>query len=272
MSTPNAKRVATAFLNGTSQRRKTAGEVRFIKDRGGDKSEWAWAAPGPSQREIGEDFTFRSKYLKPLSLCLRATLMAMGHTISAQNTFAKIKSADVSPDGSLGGKGYIQKITDMRRAYMNAVEALSALSDTLYDEIKAPHWHNDTPAGGPREREEVQEILQDAEEVREDPEGWAEDAEQQMSADVKAKPEFDGQGSSSSNRQHKQARVSDRRRLDATSSLEDGASLGRDVKALEREMELHAKQFVQKQSDWDDANRHRNLSRNSFAFNPWRAD
>lgn len=180
MPIPDPKRVADAYLaRQASPRGKTAGEVRFIKDRGGDKNEWAWATPGPSQREIGEDFTFKPKYLKPISLCLRATLMAMGHAISAQNTFAKIKSADVSPDGALGGRGYIQKIADMRRSYMNAVESLSALSDTLYDEIKAPHWHTDAPGGGARERDEVQEILQDAEEVRKDPEGWAEEEEEE---------------------------------------------------------------------------------------------
>lgn len=185
MSSPDPKRIADAYMSRTSSpgRTKTAGEVRFIKDRGGDKSEWAWGTPGPSQREIGEDFTFNLKYLKPLSLTLRSTLMAMGHAISAQNTFARIKSADVSPDGALGGKGYIQKIADMRRQYMNVVEALSALSDTLHDELKAPHWHRETVDGGPREREEVQEILQDAEQIRQDPEGWAEEEEAEMDAE-----------------------------------------------------------------------------------------
>lgn len=176
MAGPSSKRVASAYLIRTGSVR-TAGEVRFIKDRGGDKNEWAWATPGPMQRELGE-FQFRQSLLKPLSACLRATLMAMGHAISANNTFAKIKSADVSPDGALGGKGYIQKIADIRRAYMNVVEALSAVSDTLYDEIKAPHWHPEAVGGGPREREEVQEILQDVEHVRDDPEGWAEEEEE----------------------------------------------------------------------------------------------
>ena len=61
---------------------------------------------------------------------------------------------------------------------MNAVEALSAITDTLYDEMRAPHWN---PAlegtSGNREREEVQSILTDAEEVKKDPEGWAEKEE-----------------------------------------------------------------------------------------------
>jgi hypothetical protein len=164
-------------------RNRTAGEVRFIKDRGGDKGEWAWNTPGPSQREMSEEFAFKTKHLKSLAMTLRASLMSMGHAISAYNTFTRIKSADVSPDGNLGGKGYIQKIADMRRQYMNVVEALSALSDTLYDELNAPHWHPAADTGGPRERDEVREIMDDAEEIRQDPEGWAEEAEAEMDAE-----------------------------------------------------------------------------------------
>ena len=196
MTVLDPKRVTEAYLarKASSGMMKSAGEVRFIKDRGGDKNEWAWGTPGPSQREIGEDFTFKPKYLKPLSLSLRATLMAMGHAISAHNTFAKIKSADVSPDGALGGKGYIQKIADMRRAYMNVVEALSALSDTLHDELKAPHWHPESIDGGPREREEVQEILQDAEQIQQDPGAWAQEEEAEMDSDDDSdESEFDSE-------------------------------------------------------------------------------
>ena len=159
---------------------RTAGEVRFIKDRGGDKGEWAWNTPGPSAREIEEDFAFKARHLKPLAVTLRSTLMSMGHAITAYNAFTRIKSADVSPDGNLGGKGYIQKIADMRRQYMNVVEAMSSLSDTLYDELNAPHWHPEAEDGGPRERDEVREIMDDAEEIRQDPEGWAEEAEAEM--------------------------------------------------------------------------------------------
>lgn len=178
----------------TASMQKTAGEVRFIKDRGNDRGEWAWNTPGPSQREIDEDFKFEPRYVEPLARTLRATLMALGHATSAHNTFVKLKSANVSPDGALGGKGYIQKIADMRRSYMNVVEALSALSDTLHDEIRASHWHPDSVDGGPREREEVQSILQDADAIRKDPEGWAEEEEAEMDEDG-ISPEDDPEGS-----------------------------------------------------------------------------
>ena len=178
---PDPKLVANAYMHNTriARRVKTAGEVIFRKDRGGEKGEWAWGGIGPSKRDMDEAFQFKGKYVKPLASTLRATLMALGHATSAQNTFVKIKSSDVSPDGNLGGKGYIQKISDMRRQYMNVVEALSALSDTLHDELKAPHWHPESETGGPRERSEVQQIMNDAETIMQDPEGWAEEEEQE---------------------------------------------------------------------------------------------
>lgn len=175
MARPNAQNVVTRHL-----RTKTAGEVRFIKDRSGDKAEWGWGAPGPVEREINEDFIFDPKYLKPLARSLRSALMALGHALSAHDTFTKIKSRNISPDGSLGGKGYIAKIPDMRRQLMNCVEALSAFTDTAYDEIAAPHWNPAEDTMSPRDRDEVKEIVEDAEEIRQDPEGWAEEEEEDL--------------------------------------------------------------------------------------------
>lgn len=185
---PDPKRVAEAYFHNTvgSRPTKTAGEVRFVKDRGGDKSEWAWATPGPSQREIGQ-FTFNPKFLKPLAQTLRSTLMALGHATSAHARLVKIKSRNVSPDGALGGRGYIQKISDMRRQLMNVIEVLSASSDTLYDELNAPHWSDEEDHLDSRDRDEVREIIEDAENIKEDPEGWAEEEEAEELEEVKAK-------------------------------------------------------------------------------------
>jgi hypothetical protein len=185
---PAVGRVARRWLRKqtrTASMVRTAGEVRFIKDRGGDKNEWGWGSPGPSERELSPEFTFKPANLKPLAKSLRASLAALGHAMSAYQTFSKIKSARVSPDGALGGKGYIAKIADMRRQYMNVVEALSAITDTIYDEVNAPHWNPAIEEQSPRERQEVQEIMDDAEEIREDPKDWAEDEEEEMDAGTK---------------------------------------------------------------------------------------
>ena len=159
---------------------RTAGEVRFIKDKSNDATQWAWNDTGPQERKITPDFAFNPRNTKPLAKVLRSTNAALGHAMAAYAVFTKIKSADVSPDGALGGKGYIQKIGEMRRGYMNLTEALSALSDTLYDEIRAPHWAAISRQENPEEREEVEQIVGDALDIKSDPEGWAEDQEEQM--------------------------------------------------------------------------------------------
>ena len=91
----------------------------------------------------------------------------------------------ISPDGNLGGKGYIQEIREMRRQYMNVSEALSALSDTIYDEINAPHWA--VKAGEEqattRTREDVAEIMDDVEEIRENPEEVADEMEEKWESE-----------------------------------------------------------------------------------------
>lgn len=179
MLTPNPQRVAQTFA-------KEAGEVRFVKDRGSDKSEWGWGSPGPSERDSAllEEFVFNPKFLKPLALTLRSLLMALGHATSAHARFVKIKSRTISPDGALGGKGYIQKIPDMRRQLMNSVEVLSSLTDTIHDEILAPHWAEDEDKLDPRDRDEVKQIVEEVEEIKDDPEGWAIEEEEEESEEA----------------------------------------------------------------------------------------
>ena len=175
-----------------SERRiKTAGEVRFIKDRGDDSTAWAWGQHNPQERTMMMDYKYNKKCAKSLAKVLRSSLMALGHSMSAYAVFTKIKSRDVSPDGNLGGRGYIMEIKNMRRQYMNVVEALSALSDTIYDEINADHWEA-------AQQKIVKQILEQAESVMEDPEEWAMDLEEeideQAEEEAKITPKPPGKG------------------------------------------------------------------------------
>lgn len=149
---------------------KTAGEVRFIKDHGDDSNAWAWNQHAPSERKLDPKHTLNKKCSKQIARVLKATLMSLGHAMTAYAVFAKIKSRDISPDGALGGRGYIMEIKAMRRQYMNIVEALSAISDTIYDEINADHWQD-------AQTKLVQDVLEEIEGIKDDPETWAEQQE-----------------------------------------------------------------------------------------------
>lgn len=155
----------------TAGRVKTAGEVRFIKDHGDDSNAWAWGQHPPSQRTMDPNHTFNQRCNKNIAKVLRSTLSSLGHAMSAYATFAKVKSRDISPDGNLGGRGYIMEIKAIRRQYMNVVEALSAISDTLYDEITADHWKVE-------QSKMLNQVMEEVEEIKDDPEAWAVEVEE----------------------------------------------------------------------------------------------
>ncbi len=97
--------------------------------------------PGaPTKRNIPADHPYNPRALKPMSKALYACSVALGNTLTAYREFSRIKSATVSPDGLLGGRGYVMGVRDIRQKMWDASEALSAIADTLHDEIQAAHW------------------------------------------------------------------------------------------------------------------------------------
>jgi hypothetical protein len=136
---------------------RTSGRVEFVKDT------------GPIRRDIRVDgFEWTPDSLRELAKILWASQRAQSYAMAALRLFSKVSSAQISPDGMLGGRGYIQNIKDMRTALAQAVEVLSAFTDTMDDEINAPHWQ--TADRGPAE-----EIVDQAQEVKSNPAGFVEE-------------------------------------------------------------------------------------------------
>lgn len=152
---------------------KTAGEVRFIKENANENGLWAYGGSAPANREITPKFDFQVKNLKPIVDCMKYSAASLSYAMVAYDIFTKLPSASISPDGRLGGKGYIMKIQDIRKNFMNIVEALSSMTDTFYDELQAPHWAAQTREMDPELKEELNIALEDTEKIRTDPENWA---------------------------------------------------------------------------------------------------
>lgn len=170
---------ASAPTQGMS---RTAGEIRFVKDQ------------GPEEREIPLEFKFQGKYLKPLSKVLWQLSCSMGHLSSAQSTFNKIKAVNVSPDGRLGGKGYIQKITDIRTNLSAAIETISSSIDTIHDEIKADHWQPSIKKLPKQDKAQVEEMVQDSEEIIANPEEYGDqELQEEVLDEVNAENESDAE-------------------------------------------------------------------------------
>lgn len=127
-----ARRVARSHLQRKESRSKTAGEVRFVTDKG----------PSDEERQIPGDFEYDSSCdeIKDLGRVLLRISKALGYLIPAQETFTRINGREISPDGKLGGHGYVKSIADIRKTLNESVDGLSAVVDTLDDELKAEHW------------------------------------------------------------------------------------------------------------------------------------
>lgn len=144
---------------------KTAGVVRFVKDYG----------PGEDDRDIDPEYVFEPKEKEPLAKVLWSVSSALGHLIASYSAFMKIKAANISPDGKLGGRGYVQFISAMREGFNECVATLSGIRDTISDEIHAPHWEAANVGTGEYEEALIEEMISDSDEIVSNPDGFVEE-------------------------------------------------------------------------------------------------
>lgn len=155
-----------------SVRVRTAGEIRHIKD------------VGPQKRKYIKDHNYQAKDLKRLTKVLWQVSVALGHLSSASSVFTRMKSVRISPDGHLGGRGYDRPIKDIRGDLYKSIEALASIQDTLHDEVNAEHWKPPVKELPPKEKKDVEEMLDDVDQIRADPEQYGEEEyEESIEAD-----------------------------------------------------------------------------------------
>lgn len=145
--------IASRISSGTV---RTAGKIEFVKDT------------GPIRRDLRvEGFEWSTDALRNLTKILWAAQRSHSYAVAALRLFSKMPSSQFSPDGLLGGRGYIQSIKELRSGLSSTVEALSSFTDTIYDEVNGDHWGSVTTKAD-------EKIIKDAERVKEDPEGYVE--------------------------------------------------------------------------------------------------
>lgn len=118
------------------------------------------AAAGSARRSIPEDFRYNPKKLKHLKRILHNVSIALGTVSSASSEFSRMKSPEVSPDGLLGGVGYIIPIKDIKQSLVNAAHELSNIADCIADELTNPRWEAEGDS-------EVKELIKEKEKAEE---------------------------------------------------------------------------------------------------------
>jgi len=115
-------------------------------------------AAGSLRRQIPEDYRYNPKKLKHLKRILHNLSVALGTLTSALNEFSRLKGPDISPDGLLGGIGYILPVQDIKQALYNSVQTLSNVADSIADEMSNPKW-------GAHEDKEVKKLIKEKDEA-----------------------------------------------------------------------------------------------------------
>ena len=123
------------------------------------------AAP---KREIPDDFKYNPKKLKHLKKALHNVTISLGTLTSSLIEFSKLKGPEVSPDGLLGGRGYIMPVKDVKETLNNAARGLSDIADTLADELSNPRWQVKDDKDVKKLLKEKEEAIEKVEEVDED--------------------------------------------------------------------------------------------------------
>jgi len=163
MDPKELERIAGKVASGKSGKVRTAGKIEFIRDQ------------GPLRRDIrAPGFEWSGESFNDLAKILWAAQRAHSYSMAALRIFSKMPSSKFSPDGLLGGRGYIQSVKDMRAALGAAAETLSGFTDTVHDEINADHWNPAESQGG------ASDIIHDAETTKENPEGFVNEELQQV--------------------------------------------------------------------------------------------
>jgi hypothetical protein len=136
------------------------------------------------RREISEDFKYDKKKIKHLQRILHNVTVALGTLNSALNEFSRIKGPAISPDGLLGGLGYIMPIKNVKEVLTTSVHNLSDVADSLADELTNPHWQAEEDKETKELIKEKEKVEEETQEILDKPEDFDVDVPEDSSEDI----------------------------------------------------------------------------------------
>ena len=129
-------------------------------------------------REL-DGFQYDKSKAKILKRVLHNLNVSQGTLIAAMKEIATMRGSEISPDGKLGGKGFIMPFRDIKQIINEAVGNLSDVTDTLADELTNPMWglSSTEKKKVKKEQEDIEDKVEEAEEEIEEIEEKAEESE-----------------------------------------------------------------------------------------------
>ena len=92
------------------------------------------------KRELSGTSPYKVENVKYVVDMLTSLNTASAAIAKAGDVLAGINAHDISPDGLIGGRGYVTTIKDIRQDLTSAANIISDLNDALADELNNPKW------------------------------------------------------------------------------------------------------------------------------------
>jgi hypothetical protein len=125
--------------------------VRLTEKTAADKK-------SPDKIRDTSGFKYDKAKAKILKDVLHNSNVALGNLIGAMRSLAMLRGSDVTPDGKLGGRGFVMDFREVKAAIIEAVSKLSDVTDTVGDELTNPQW-------GLKEKE-INKLIKEKEDVQ----------------------------------------------------------------------------------------------------------
>ena len=110
-----------------------------------------------------DGFEYDTSKAKILKNALHNLNVALGTMIGAIKDLAMLRGSDITPDGKLGGRGFVMEFREVKTNLTQMISNLSDITDTIGDELTNPKWGLKS-----KEVKEIKEDKKDLEEKVED--------------------------------------------------------------------------------------------------------
>jgi hypothetical protein len=87
-----------------------------------------------------DGFDYNKSKAKILKNSLHNLNVALGTLIAAQKDLAILRGSDITPDGKIGGRGFIMEFREIKTFISDSILNLSNVTDSIADELTNPHW------------------------------------------------------------------------------------------------------------------------------------
>jgi hypothetical protein len=121
---------------------------------------------GEGRRNL-DGFEYDTTKANVLKKALHNVNVSLGTLLSAMKDLSLLRGSEITPDGMLGGRGFIMPFKDMKSKINTAIGDLSDITDTIADELTNPKWglSPEEKKKVKKEKEEIQEEIEEIEET-----------------------------------------------------------------------------------------------------------